>query len=77
MTATVSTKDAEVVATTPLEAVFVVDTECGNTVVSPSTGTVELRAGNSVKQIAGRFAGHSRPGATRLQVHPAEDFQRL
>lgn len=52
MTATVSTKDAEVVAMTPLEASFVVDTECGNTLVTVSSGNVELRAGNSVKQIA-------------------------
>ncbi|MDQ5844901.1 MAG: hypothetical protein M3539_06345 [Acidobacteriota bacterium] len=52
MTATVSTKDATVVAMTPLQASFVVDIGCGNTLVIVSAGNVELRAGSSVKQIA-------------------------
>lgn len=81
MTATVATRDAEVVAITPLEAVFVVDTECGNTLVSPSTGTVELRAGNSVKQVAAGSqdtAGQAVKGckSTRQRISKVSNVRR-
>ncbi|HEV7397105.1 MAG TPA: hypothetical protein VGN86_11385 [Pyrinomonadaceae bacterium] len=50
MTATVSTKDGQVVAVGANE--FVVDVSCGNTAVRVNSGTAELRAGSGTKQIA-------------------------
>jgi hypothetical protein len=46
---------------------FIVDTSCGNTFVSVKKGTVDLRTGDSVKQIAAGnqdTAGTARPGCT-------------
>ncbi len=63
--ASVSTRDGEVVADSSAENTFTVDTECGNTVVSTQTGKVELRAGGTVKQIAAGSqdtAGTAKPG---------------
>lgn len=51
-TASVSTKDGTAVADVNQPNVFMVDIECGNTVVSTQSGRVELRGGSSVKQIA-------------------------
>jgi hypothetical protein len=70
--ATVTTKDGAAVADTNQANVFMVDVECGNTVVSTQSGKVELRAGNSVKQIAAGSqdtAGQATPGTrcTRFQ----------
>jgi ribosomal 50S subunit-recycling heat shock protein len=45
VTAKVVTKDAEVVAITPLAALFTVDTECGNTVAAAHNASIELRTG--------------------------------
>ena len=67
VTAKVTTKDGEVVATGNQRNEFTVDTRCGNTFVSVAKGTVELRAGSSVKQIAAGnqdTAGTARPGCT-------------
>ena len=50
--ASVNTKDGVALADSTLANIFTVDVECGNTVVSPQTGRVELRAGSTVKQIA-------------------------
>ncbi len=70
--ATVTTKDGAAVADNSQQNVFMVDVECGNTVVSTQAGRVELRAGNSVKQIAAGgqdTAGTATPGTrcTRFQ----------
>jgi hypothetical protein len=70
--ATVTTKDGAAVADANQPNVFMVDVECGNTVVSTQSGRVELRAGNSVKQIAAGgqdTAGQATPGTrcTRFQ----------
>jgi len=65
ITATVSTRDGEVVGNGSQENTFTVDTECGNTVVSTQSGKVELRAGSTVKQIAAGSqdsAGTAKPG---------------
>ncbi len=63
--AVVTTNDGTV---TPVgRAMFTVNTTCGNTFVAVSTGNVELRAGNTVKQIAAGSqdsAGQARPGCT-------------
>lgn len=65
ITATVSTRDGEVVADSAQEDTFTVDTECGNTIASTQSGKVELRAGGTVKQIAAGSqdsAGTAKPG---------------
>jgi len=46
---------------------FTLDTGCGNTLVAVKKGSVELRAGSTVKQIAAGgqdTAGTARPGCT-------------
>jgi hypothetical protein len=72
--ASVMTKDGTAVADNNAPNVFVVDVECGNTLVATQAGRVELRAGNSVKQIAAGSqdsAGAAQPGSrcTRLTQH--------
>lgn len=65
--ATATTKDATITATANQRNEFVVDTSCGNTFVSVKKGTVELRAGDSVKQIAAGnqdTAGQATTGCT-------------
>jgi ferric-dicitrate binding protein FerR (iron transport regulator) len=67
MTATVSTKDGDLVAVGSNE--FVVDVTCGNTAVQVKSGTVELRAGSGTKQIAAGnqdTAGTAREGCKLL-----------
>ena len=65
--ASVTTNDGQVISTGNQRNEFIVDTSCGNTFVSVKKGTVELRAGSSVKQIAAGnqdTAGTARPGCT-------------
>jgi ferric-dicitrate binding protein FerR (iron transport regulator) len=65
ISASVSTRDGEVVGDSTQENTFTVDIECGNTVVSTQSGKVELRAGGTVKQIAAGSqdsAGTAKPG---------------
>jgi hypothetical protein len=50
-TAKVTTRDGEIVASTPLAASFTVDTVCGDTVVNAEDATVELHANNEVQMI--------------------------
>jgi len=67
VSAKATTNDGEVVATGAQMNEFTVDTSCGNTLVSVNKGTVELRAGTTVKQIAAGgqdTAGTARPGCT-------------
>jgi hypothetical protein len=69
--ASVMTKDGSAVADSSQPSVFLVDVECGNTVVNTQSGRVELRSGNSVKQVAAGnqdTAGTAAPGTrcTRL-----------
>src|SRR5881275_33130 len=72
VSASVTTKDGVALADVNQPNVFMVDIECGNTVVSTQSGRVELRAGNTVKQIAAGgqdTAGQATPGTrcTRFQ----------
>ena len=63
--ASISTKDGMAVADANQPNVFMVDLECGNTLVSTQSGRVELRAGETVKQIAAGSqdtAGQATPG---------------
>ena len=65
--ATATTNDGAVVANGRAKNEFTVDTTCGNTWVGVKKGSVELRAGNAVKQIAAGSqdsAGQARPGCT-------------
>ena len=67
VTAKTSTRDGEVISTGNQRNEFIVDTSCGNTFVSVKKGTVELRAGSTVKQIAAGnqdSAGTATPGCT-------------
>jgi len=67
VTAKASTRDGEVISTGNQRNEFIVDTSCGNTFVSVKKGTVELRAGSTVKQIAAGnqdTAGTATPGCT-------------
>jgi len=73
VTASVTTKDGSAIADTTQPNVFLVDVECGNTVVNTQAGRIELRAGNAVKQIAAGnqdTAGQAAPGTrcTRLNT---------
>lgn len=63
--AIVTTKDGAAVADAGQPNVFTVDVECGNTIVATQSGRVELRAGDTVKQIAAGnqdTAGQATPG---------------
>ena len=76
-TASVTTKDGVAVADSSQPNVFLVDVECGNTQVSTQSGLVELRAGNTVKQVAAgssQDAGIAQPGTrcTRLTMPDME-----
>jgi hypothetical protein len=67
VTAKVTTRDGDVISTGNQRNEFVVDTSCGNTFVSVKKGSVELRAGSTVKQIAAGSqdsAGTATPGCT-------------
>ena len=67
VTARVLTRNGEIQAADNRRNEFIVDTSCGNTFVSVHKGAVELRAGNTVKQIAAGNqdqAGTARPGCT-------------
>ena len=66
-TATATTNDGSIVSTGRKAAEFLVDVTCGNTFVAVKKGTVELRAGSTVKQIAAGgqdTAGTATPGCT-------------
>ena len=65
--ASTTTNDGTVATTGNQRNEYIVDTSCGNTFVSVKKGTVELRAGSTVKQIAAGnqdTAGTARPGCT-------------
>jgi ribosomal 50S subunit-recycling heat shock protein len=65
VTSKVVTSDGEVISLGSTE--YIVDVTCGNTFVAVKRGTVELRAGSTVKQIAAGgqdTAGTARPGCT-------------
>ena len=76
----VVTKDGTAVADNSSPNVFVVDVECGNTVVATQSGRVELRAGSTVKQIAAGSqdtAGTAQPGSRCTRLTRDTDFGDL
>ncbi|HEU0254068.1 MAG TPA: hypothetical protein VFR12_13625 [Pyrinomonadaceae bacterium] len=65
--ATTTTRDGQISTIGNQRNEFIVDTSCGNTFVAVKKGTVELRAGSTVKQIAAGnqdTAGTATPGCT-------------
>ena len=67
VTAKVTTNDGQIISTGNQRNELIVDTSCGNTFVAVKKGTVELRAGSTVKQIAAGnqdTAGTARPGCS-------------
>lgn len=78
--ASVMTKDGSAVADNSSPNVFVVDVECGNTVVATQAGRVELRAGSAVKQIAAGnqdSAGTAQPGSRCSRLTRETSFGSL
>lgn len=78
--ASVMTKDGTAVADNNLPNVFVVDVDCGNTLVSTQSGRVELRAGSTVKQIAAGSqdtAGTAQPGSRCSRLTRSTSFGSL
>ncbi|MER3428220.1 MAG: hypothetical protein C4334_08980 [Pyrinomonas sp.] len=72
-TSSITTKDGAVVADNTQSNAYMVDVECGNTIVTAQAGRVELRAGNEVKPVAAgqeATAGQAQPGTrcTRLRT---------
>lgn len=65
--ASANTKDGNIRTTGNQRNEFIVDTSCGNTFVSVKRGTVDIRTGDNVKQVAAGnqdTAGTARPGCT-------------
>lgn len=65
--ASANTKDGNIRTTGNQRSEFIVDTSCGNTFVSVKKGTVDLRTGDDVRQVAAGSqdtAGTARPGCT-------------
>jgi hypothetical protein len=80
VTSSVMTKDGNAVADNAVPNVYVVDVECGNTVVATQSGRVELRAGNAVKQIAAGSqdtAGTAQPGSRCTRLTRSTSFGAL
>lgn len=78
--ASLITKDGSVVADNSQPAVFTVNVECGNTVVDTQTGRVELRAGNTTKQVAAgtqATAGQTAPGSRCSRLQQKTNFGAL
>ena len=77
ITASVTTKDGSAIADIAQPNVFTVDVECGNTVVNTQSGRVELRAGNTTKQIAAGnqdAAGQAAPGTRCARLTRGDTF---
>lgn len=67
VSANTTTRDGQIVTTGNQRNEYIVDTSCGNTFVAVKKGSVELRAGSTVKQIAAGgqdTAGTATPGCT-------------
>lgn len=78
--AIVTTKDGAAVSNASDAASFMVDVECGNTVVATQSGKVELRAGDKTKQIAAGSqdsAGMAQPGTRCTRLTRETSFGHL
>src|SRR2546426_7650770 len=78
--AIVTTKDGAAVADAREAATFVVDVECGNTIVASQAGIVELRAGGNTKAVAAgtsEAAGQAAPGTRCTRLTRPDTFGHL
>jgi len=78
--AIVTAKDGAAVADASQAATFMVDTECGNTVVASQAGQVELRAGGTAKAVAAgtsESAGTPQPGTRCTRLTRPDTFGKL
>jgi len=78
--ASVTTKDGTAMADSAQAAAFTVDVECGNTIVATQTGSVQLNAGGSTKQIAAGnqdTAGTAAPGTRCTRLTRPDSFGHL
>jgi len=76
----VMTKDGTAVASNNAPNIYVVDVTCGNTLVAAQAGHVELRGGNTVKQIAAGnqdTAGTAQPGSRCTRLTRSSTFGAL
>jgi phage baseplate assembly protein gpV len=78
--AIVTTKDGSAVADARQAAAFMVDVECGNTIVASQAGSVELRAGGNAKAVAAgtsESAGEPQPGSRCTRLTRTDTFGHL
>lgn len=76
----VTTKDGAAVSDVSQAATFMVDVECGNTIVASQSGLVDLRAGGNRKAVAAgtsESAGQAAPGSRCTSLTKAETFGKL
>jgi len=80
VSAIVTTTDGNAVADAHQAATFMVDVECGNTIVASQGGSVELRAGGGTKAVAAgtsESAGTPQPGTRCTRLTKTETFGHL
>ena len=78
--AIVTTKDGSAIADASQAASFMVDVECGNTIVASQGGLVELRASGKGKAVAAgtsESAGDPQPGTRCTRLTRTETFGHL
>ena len=78
--AIVTTKDGAAVADARQAATFMVDVECGNTIVASQAGLVDLRAGGNTKAVAAgtsETAGQAAPGTRCTRLTRPDTFGHL
>lgn len=78
--AIVTTKDAAAVSDAHQPATFMVDVECGNTIVASQSGLVDLRAGGNTKAVAAgtsESAGTAQPGSRCTRLTKNDSFGKL
>ncbi len=78
--AIVTTKDAAAVSDARQAATFMVDVECGNTIVASQGGLVDLRAGGNTKAVAAgtsESAGTAQPGSRCTRLTKNDSFGKL
>src|SRR5262245_26128608 len=78
--AIVTTKDGAAVSDASQAATFLVDVECGNTIVASQGGLVSLRSGGNAKAVAAgtsESAGQAAPGTRCTRLTKTESYGHL
>ncbi|HYE65439.1 MAG TPA: hypothetical protein VD966_07650 [Pyrinomonadaceae bacterium] len=78
--ANISTKDGTVIADGSQASAFIIDVECGNTIVSTQAGLVTLRAGDQTRQVAAgqdTTVGTPQPGTRCTRLRREDTFGQL